>query len=501
MMQRLSLVLLLLGSVGEVAGQNTIAVGSGKQLFVDKKFIRADSGIELRMNPPVKMGVVLTADRAWETGWISGAGTVLEDGGVYRMWYMAMPRVQSFEDDRFRLCYAESKDGVNWQKPNLGIYDWRGSKANNILIETSIENAGGVFIDPKAPPQERYKLVGILPKRSNPPEGDGLYVYTSADGLRWKLNPKRVMPFHSDTVNMAFFDTRIQKYVAFLRTWDPLRKVGRVETDDIMQPWPFDKNVPPSRIWKSDVFPASREIPMAFGYDEQDPKPSDHYTSAVVQYPWADDAYFMFPSAFLHFPPPPKSRFKSDGPLDIQMAISRDGKLFQRVERAPYIELGLSGSRDGGSLYMFIGMIRHGDELYQYYGGVRHTHGAFVGYPEIDSVGSIFQVVQRPDGFVSVNAPMSGGSFNTPPLRFEGNRLMLNLNGSAMGEVLVELQDEKGAPRKGYSFADCDPIHGNHLQKIVTWNGSSDLQALSSQPGQLAFKLRSVKLYAFQFSK
>ena len=52
---------------------------------------------------------------------------------------------------------------------------------------------------------------------------------------------------------------------------------------------------------------ASREIPTAFGYDERDPSPSDHYTSAVVQYPWAADAYFMFPSAYLHYPPPPEN--------------------------------------------------------------------------------------------------------------------------------------------------------------------------------------------------
>ena len=429
-----------------------LEVGSRKQLFIDRTWIKDASGVELRMNPPAKAGLVLRGDRPWDAGWISGAGTVLEDGGRYRLWYTALPEVARFEDDRFRLCYAESNDGVRWRKPNLGLYEWRGSKANNILMETSIENAGGVFVDPKAPLTGRYKLLAILNRQFSPPEGNGLYVYQSPDGLHWTLHPKRVFPFVPDTVNMAFFDARLRKYVAYLRVWDPLRKVGRVETDDILAPWPYDRGARPSRTWNTDTPPPSREIPTAFGYDERDPAPSDHYTSAVVQYPWADDAYSMFPSAYLHYPPPPKSPYRNDGPLDIQLAVSRDGVRFERVERAPYIGLGPAGSGDGGSLYMYIGMLRRDGDIFQYYGGVEHTHGAYQGYSRISGVGGAFRVVQRLDGFVSVDAAMAGGAFHTPPLRFAGTRLAVNVDASAMGEVKIELQDQAGSPLSGFGF-------------------------------------------------
>ncbi len=473
-------------------------IGREKQLFIDQRFIQASDGVALRMNPPVKKGAVLRGDRPWDAGWVTGAGTVLEEDGRYRMWYTAMPAEGVL--GQFRLCYAESNDGITWRKPNLGLFEWRGSRANNILMETNIENAGGIFRDPTASAAERYKMVAILPREKAPNGEAGIYVYTSPDGLRWELHPHRVLPFHPDTVNMAFYDTRLRKYVAYLRKWDKGRKIGRVETGDLLAPWPYDRNAPAGRVWAAErVQPPTTQIPTSFGFDEADPQPSDHYTSAVVQYPWAADAYFMFPSAYQHFPEPPKSKYRNDGPLDIQMAASRDGVVFQRVERAPYIELGLDDEGDAGSMYMHIGMLRVNNRLYQYYGGMRHTHGAYQGYGELWGIGAIFRVEQRLDGFVSVDAGMAGGSFHTPPLRFVGTSLELNMNASAMGQVLVELRDEHGAPIAGYTFADCDVNYRNHLGQKVTWKGKGDVGALQTKPVRLAFRLRAAKLYAFQF--
>ena len=43
---------------------------------------------------------------------------------------------------------------------------------------------------PKAPPEGRYKLLAIRNKASNPPEGNGLYLYLSPDaGQHWTQLP------------------------------------------------------------------------------------------------------------------------------------------------------------------------------------------------------------------------------------------------------------------------------------------------------------------------
>ncbi|MDB6095470.1 MAG: hypothetical protein JWM32_3032 [Verrucomicrobia bacterium] len=492
-----------------------LAVGLRKQLFMDERFVEQAENVVWRMNSPVKVGAVLTGTNSWENGIVSGAGTVIEDGGKFRLWYTACP-ASGHPLGLFRLCYAESSDGLTWVKPNLGIYEWEGSKANNILMESSIENGGGVFLDPTAPPAQRYKLLARLsevkvlvaghdPQWGNAPHGSGLYMYTSPDGLHWDLQPTRVFPFSPDTVNMALYDDRTKRFLAYLRTWNgDQRRVGVVEIENMLAPWPYDKNVPPRALGKFAVAPSfpvpDKEIPDAFGADAGDPPDVDHYTSATVKYPWAEDVYLMFPSPYRHFPPPPASLYHNDGPLDIALAISRDGRKFHRVSRFPYIELGLTGAADSGSMYMFIGMIRHGAELFQYYGGCDWTHGGFEGVPEMRNRGGVRLTRQRLDGFVSLEADEKGGQFTTPALIFEGTHLALNLNASATGEVWVELRDADGHALPGYAFADSDSLGQNDVAKVVTWRGGkADVSALAGHAVRIAFKLRTAKLYAFQF--
>ena len=106
----------------------------------------------------------------------------------------------------------------------------------------------------------------------------------------------------------------------------PLAQGWADETDDITKPWPIKQIEKPKYMWGKDKIPvASSEVPTVFGYDEHDPRISDHYNAACVEYPWADRAYFMFPSHYRHFPKPPVGKYDNDGLLDIQMAVSRDG--------------------------------------------------------------------------------------------------------------------------------------------------------------------------------
>ncbi len=482
------------------AADAVLDVGDRKQLFIDRRFIAGGQGIRLVMNPPTKMETVLRPEKPWELGWVVGYGTILEDQGKFKMWYTALPpgKIDSSATESL-LCYAESDDGIHWRKPNLGLYEWRGSKANNILLQAGIETST-VFVDPKAPDHERYKLLAVLGDRDRSPAGGGLYLYASPDGLRWKLNPTRVYPFNPDSQNQAFWDTRLNKYVIYVQKWGAMRKVGRIETGDIQKPWPFDASVASIYKWgKNRTPPPGPETPTAFSYDDKDPQPSDHYTSAAVQYPWAQDVYLMFPAAYYHTPEPPKGRFSNDGPVDIQMAVSRDGVTYSRVERKPYVELGMKGQPDSGSVYMLVGMIRTGDEISQYYSAFPFTHGAYRGLGEEFRIGAIMRVSQRLDGFVCADAGPEGGTFATPALHFSGRRLVLNLNASALGEVKVELRDEAGRVLPGFSFADCDPSWGNDTARTITWNAKGDVGPISGRSIRVAFAMRSAKLYAFQF--
>jgi hypothetical protein len=181
------------------------------------------------------------------------------------------------------------------------------------------------------------------------------------------------------------------------------------------------------------------------------------------------------------------------------MAVSRDGIAWTRISREPYVAQGVDGDIDCKQLYMADGMIRRGDKIYQYYGGSRVTHGAPLSDAATWPPEAILRVEQRLDGFVSVDAPMDGGEFTTPPLRFAGDKLMLNVNGSAMGTCRVAILDENGAAFSGFSVTDCDEIGGNFMQKTVAWNGKNDLSSLRGRTVRLRFVMQACKLFAFQF--
>ena len=107
-----------------------------------------------------------------------------------------------------------------------------------------------------------------------------------------------VLPFYCDTQNQAFWDARIQKYVAYLRSWNPLRTVSRVEVEDITRPWPYDKTVKPFHLWGEKRLPAlTTQLPIVLAYDERDPVVSDPYNPA-------SSPIRMLRMSISHFPPP-----------------------------------------------------------------------------------------------------------------------------------------------------------------------------------------------------
>jgi len=448
-------------------------IGSAKQLFVDRALIASSRGITLTVNPPRKTGEeCIIADRPWESHRVCAYNSVLEDGGVYKMWYDAIDN----EGGRW-LCYATSSDGVRWDKPSLGIVEYHGSSDNNIVfpLERRSHEPGCVFIDtnPDCPPDARYKMVCTY----DGPGGNATYVCLSADGLHWRPLSDKPSFRNSDTGNVALWDEGIGRYVAYIRTWTPMRMVGRCEFDDLAD---FGKEQ------------------VVFGYDQDDPPDVDFYTNAAVKYPFAENVYLIFPSAYLHYPEPPAGEYRNDGPLDIRFAVSRDGINFTRPDRGPYIGLGVKGSWDDSALYMTTGMIRSDDEIWQYYAGYDFTHGAYEVEREKNK-GAISRVVQRLDGFVSADAAYVGGELTTLPVVFSGKRLELNVDAGVAGSVQVEMLDDDGNPIPGFTLAEADAIKLNHIARTVTWHGKDDVSRLAGKPVRLRFVMRDAKLYAFQF--
>jgi hypothetical protein len=462
-------------------------VKSERQLFIDDSLIARGRGVRLVVNRPAPTGErCLVADKPWEGFGVLAYNSILEDSGILKLWYDAIAN-----DGSRWCCYATSKDGVHWEKPNLGIVPFNGSRDTNIVFppERMDHEPNCVFKDtnPACPDSERYKMVANL----HPPGGKrGTYVAASPDGLHWKLMKDSPAFRPSDTNNICFYDHRIAKYVGYVRVWDPKRKVGRCFFDDITN-------------WGKEEVVFSYDQEDERGLDSQIFSGMDFYTSAAVKYPHAENVYLLFPSAYYHYQEAAARRMgsvspRNDGPLDIQFAASRDGIAWKRLDRKPFIGRGLAGGFASNYAYMASGIISRPEEIWLYYAVADHTHGNY-DVARDRFVGTITRARLRMDGFVSMDADYSGGELTTPPLRFSGRQLILNVDTGAGGCARVEIQPESGLSIKGFSAGDCDQINGNFIRQIVSWRGKSDVSYLAGKPVRLHFVMNDTKLYSFKF--
>lgn len=475
-----------------------IDVGNRKQLFIDREFIASATGIRLQVNPPRKAGPVLVRERPWEELAIGSYISVLEHEGLYKMWYLCTAK-----GVRFNLCYATSTDGVQWARPPLRVMEFQGFRENNMVLRDA--GSGAVFLDPVALPHQRFKTLAATGGGQKSPLGTTdkgtLVMLTSPDGIHWK-EEFEVLPFHPDTQNNLFWDERLGKYVAYLRGWNPLRCVVRCEIprEKIFEIWPYAPSDRPRYLWS--IFPwgkkwpatPSTELPTVLACDEKDPPDSDVYTPNVRPYLYAEGVYLGFPSIFRHTAPPGSEKIPMQGLIDVQLAVSRDGLHFDRLDRLPYLGLGLPGQVDSHCIYCGLGMIRRGPEIYHYYGAFSSEHSK---WPPSDS--AVMLAVQRLDGFVSANASHEGGELITPLLTFQGSKLELNIDTSAMGLAQVELQRPDRLAVPGFELRNCDPIIANDVARTITWRGSEDISKLRGSPLRLRIKLENARLFAFQF--
>jgi hypothetical protein len=483
-----------------------IAIGSRRELFVDDALVeRLEGKAELRLHHPRPEGVVLVHDAPWE-GSGSGYHSVFQDGGLYRIYYKAWHLEVSRKTLRsgahpLYCCYAESDDGIHWRKPELGLFDHGGSKANNIVMASGpmgplLVDAGhpAVFKDdnPDAPADARYKAFF----RSAKP--NGLLPFKSHDGLHWlPMSDGPVLTDGAfDSQNLAFWDPVRGEYRAYWRTFTgigngrSIRSIRTATSRDFLR-WdrPVDLTYvdsPPEELYTNQVKPYYRAPHLLLGFPTR-----------YVDRGW---------SASMRSLPEPEHRQARAAVVrrygtaltEALLMASRDGVRFTRWNEA-FLSPGIE--RDGTWNYGQQYLAWHAIE----------TRSALEGAPPEISLyatesywtgqsSALRRYTLRADGFVSVAAPMSGGELTTRPLTFTGDRLMLNFSTSAAGTIKVELQDPAGRPIPGFTLSECDDVFGDALDRAVTWKESSHVGSLAGKPVRLRVSLRDADLFALRFA-
>jgi hypothetical protein len=230
----------------------------------------------------------------------------------------------------------------------------------------------------------------------------------------------------------------------------------------------------------------------------------DFHGNCAFKLPGTLDAYIALPEVWWHwstnpFPEAGRDEERMGGfpdKVDVQMFTSRDGIHWQRAGgRRPFLRLGPEGAADSRMIYAFTRPIEVGNEVWVYYGGFRYGISEKVALKR----GAYFRARLRLDGFVSADAPYSGGELITMPISFQGSHLVLNADTSGGGAIRVEMQGRDGRTIEGYDLERADEINGNAIRLRVAWQGQADVRPLAGQAIRLRFVMHNCKLYSFQF--
>jgi len=437
-------------------------VGSQRELFVDNYLVDSISGTAvLDLKKPQAQEVALHTDAPWE-GNTSAYFTVFKDGPLYRMYY----RGSHFENGSFvhpeTTAYAESTDGINWTKPNLGIVEYNGSTQNNLVWKSPGSHNFTPFLDanPNAAPDAKYKA---LAKGAVSGGAHGLYAFKSPDGINWSLMSQQpvITEGDFDSQNLAFWDPHREQYVDYHRQRHAgVRDIKTATSDDFLN-W-----TDPDWL----VYPSGT--------------PTEHlYTNAVHPYERAPHLLLGFPTRYN----------PNTSQVEPILMSSRNGVTFDRWQEA-LIPITAPEDRDRNrSNYMAWGLVElpHSDRELSVYATEAYYEGP-------DS--RIRRFTYRVDGFVSVNASGGIGELLTKPFVFEGDQLEVNFATFDQGTLRAELQDADGNAIPGFTLADAEPVSGDKIEQVLSWSGGWDVSALAGAPVRLRFELNDADLYAFQFS-
>lgn len=397
------------------------------------------------------------------------------DTGLFKLWYQTHTRAGDDDKSDYGIAYAESKDGIKWTRPELGLMEWKGTKANNIVWRghAGARASGQQVLELPESARRGFRYVMAYHTSGGKRNENGIHLVGSQDGIHWdKASNTQIVNISSDTVNSVVFDPARGEYAMFCRAKDRYlagqegilntgesRRISRIASTDLWSLW---EGVPQSVLIPD-------EVDLAHGFNRFYGMSARVRSGITFGCLWS---------------------FKLNTDIWTELAWSRDGLDFQRLpERPRLIDLGPADSWDDGMVFGSADWIEAGDEWWFYYAGWNGPHGI----PERD--GSIGLAKLRKEGLVSLRGPRGGGVVCTRQIRWPGGALSVNADAS-QGELRIRVSDERRKPITGFDYDDMPAFTGDSVRHEVKWGGKS-LDELNGRVIRLEFQLHDADLYTF----
>lgn len=476
-------------------------------LSLDESWVESTENARLEFCPLEKNpgGPVLIPSEDWEGGQNGDARPRQQDPfmasivrdletGHYLLWYNTANRLIGWVSDPAmgknppvlssgggsRCCFATSADGIEWVKPDLGLVSYFGSRANNM------------FALPGAPLLSDH-LSGVLPTRHegaqaplagtiysqflDPVYSSGITQLYSGDGLNWNLHYPPTLPLDGDA-HCLMWDAGTSSYLLTTRSAQHIRVYSRLRAQGVKLPDKRHISLARSRDlvhWTPllDILEA----------DDKDPDNAQFYLMYVVPY---GNLYIGFLQVFL------MGKTMSDGPLETQIAISRDLVNWKRAGgRQPFIGSDGPGTWDGAHTTLTCTPpFAEGDRLRFWYSGKDTEHWQ-IGNSALGT-GTI-----RRDGFACWRSDGEGSVTSVPLSINWASWPELNIL-APEGAVWMEILDEAGNPIPGLARTDCEPLTGNEIRAVCKFSSPRGTFLRHTGRIRLRFHLKDARLYAFR---
>ena len=441
-----------------VARAHEIDSERNRFLLLDSRIVEETENARLALGTVQKhkSNPLFVEDKPWEIRFDNLYGNVIYDPEekIYKCWYSpfivdrsAKGMTLEERQKKYRpgpgremgICYATSKDGIRWEKPELGLVEYEGSKANNLVWRGP--HGAGIFKDSsELNPARRYKMIM-----------QGVKTSYSSDGIHWnKAEAVDLGEIAGDTHNNAFWDSDLKKYIGMTRTWGPKgREVTRIESPDFKQ-------------WTN-----TGVVMEALNRKAQP------YAMPVFRY---GGVYLGLLASFGD-----EDRTRS------KLAWSPDSIKWHRIDPdsdlIPNSETVLD--YDYGCVYACAYPIFLDNEIRLYYGGSDYKHGGWRN-------GNLSLATLRPDGFAGYqqNTRENPAIITTTGIPYAGQDIRITADVSDGGSVEVSVVDEQGR----------DVVSAKNVAKTVTDGRLTWNKKIKTDTIRLRFKIERAKLYSFSFA-
>ena len=493
-----------------------------RHLFIDNHEVEEITNLARKLHQPEKFerNAVIRPEHRWENMFIRTWGGPVWDPptNLFKMIYLGtaardLTAVGTGEaavlDETGETgaqgsysCIATSTDGVNWEKPFLGLHDYDGlmwdkspiGTENNIIPSINGHMRGPLYHSSEVDPDKRFK--GLVYRDRN------LYTVASPDCIHWE--ELDIPPQSSLDVSELTYDEQDDQFISTVKHRGPYGRCFWLSTSGDFENW--------------------TEQELIFHADQQDQEngferlqrliDDDRYLSPVYNRPeeWRTDVYHFpvirYEGLYLGLPvmhhwagshPP---LFENvDSRKTVELASSRDLHNWDRVaNRAPFMELSQTGEGryDTGQIGTTTGMIRRNNELWFYYTGMKHRNLSVhdtLNFGYLDA-SAILMARLRLDGFVSLKGGIEWGSVITKPIKINGPQLRVNVD-SWRGQLKSELLDaQTNQPIQGFALEDSIPIVLDSVDEPLRWS-NADILSLQGRTVKVRFALLNAELYSY----